>query len=192
MSSLIVILLIAAFVITIYFAFNANVSSPYKDSEKNDVDLEGLSLVKLSGDSEDWLGKAAIASEVAANEVKTKNYDKAWELYQQVKSFYMNHAKSFSFTQQQTIALDASVSKALANILRLEKKDKDAMVHICYWVASSDSMNKTQISKLSAYFNRLKVRNTKLQEVVKYVDDARPIPDFRAIQSQVSSWVEAG
>ncbi|MGJ4728620.1 hypothetical protein [Luteimonas sp. SDU101] len=70
---------------------------------------------------EDYLGKAAEAGHNAKAAVKEHRFDDAWRFYAEQKSFYMQHAKAYEFTAARTLALDASVSEHLANILRMER-----------------------------------------------------------------------
>ena len=103
--------------------------------------------------TEDYLGKAAEAGHAAKAAVKDRRFDEAWRLYATQKQRYMQHAKYYGFTGQQILALDASVSEHLANILRLEKKNDDALVHILYCAFNSRPTKSIQ-SKLPAYFKR--------------------------------------
>ncbi len=103
--------------------------------------------------TEDYLGKAAEAGHSAKLAVKERRFDDAWRLYATQKQLYMQHAKYYEFTGQQTLALDASVSEHLANILRIEKKHDDALVHILYCALNSRPTKSIQ-SKLPTYFKR--------------------------------------
>ena len=112
------------------------------------------------------------------------------QLIQQQKHFYsqLTDQQSISISITEMIGLDSNVSKDLANILRLEKKHKDALVHIIYWVANSKSVTKDQESKLRAYFNRAKLTGPTVDDVMDYCL-AAGIKEFHVIQNDVDSWV---
>lgn len=78
------------------------------------------------------MGKAAEAGQKAKDAKRTKEYDKAWGLYHEQKMLYMQHANRSDFTNRQVLALDSQVHEDLANILRVEKKNDNALTHILY------------------------------------------------------------
>lgn len=138
----------------------------------------------------DFLGKAADVGHKAKEAIKTKQYDEAWRLYHEQKSFYMQHANRSGFTAKQTLALDASIHEELANILRLENKHKDALVHIVYWVLSGDDHPiKRHQQKLQSYFNRCKFKNTELSEAENTISSNSKTPEFTLAKSIVEEWV---
>lgn len=142
---------------------------------------------------DDFLGKAAEAGHKAKAAIKDKQYDKAWGLYQEQKSFYMQHANRSEFTTNQALALDASVHEDMANILRLENKHEDALVNIVYWVlAGAGRPIKRHQQKLKSYFNRCKLKNTELSEVEKIIASNTKLPEFTLARSIVSEWVSRG
>jgi len=141
----------------------------------------------------DFLGKAAEAGHKAKAAVKAKQYDEAWGFYHDQKSFYMQHANRSGFTAKQAIALDASVHEDMANILRLENKHEDALVHIVYWIlAGSDRPLKRHQQKLQSYFNRCKFSNTTPSEAAKAIDAQTEMPEFNLAKSIVTDWVSRG
>lgn len=141
----------------------------------------------------DFLGKAAEAGHQAKAAVKDKRYDKAWGLYQEQKSFYMQHANRSGFTANQALALDASVHEDMANISRLESKHEDALVNILYWVlAGADRPIKRHQQKLKSYFNRCKLKNTELSEAERIIASNTKFPEFTLARSIVSEWVSRG
>jgi hypothetical protein len=137
----------------------------------------------------DYLGKAAEAGHKAQAAVKAKEFDKAWGLFHEQKSFYMQHANRSGFTKGQVLALDSQVHEDLANILRIENKNDDALVHILYWViANNDKPIKRHQQKLSAYFNRCKFGNTSIEEAINFSASNIANPDYVTAQSKVAEW----
>lgn len=137
---------------------------------------------------QDYLGKAALAGENARSAKKQGDFNAAWGFYQEMKEHYIQHAARQKFIAAQTLALDAAVSQQLADILRLEGKHHDALVHIIYWVACTHKPSKTQEQKLRAYFNRCKFRSVTLADLESYVSISRSNPDFTKIRDTVSGW----
>lgn len=137
----------------------------------------------------DFLGKAAEAGHKAKIAVHAKQHDVAWGLYHEQKSFYMQHAICYGFTAHQALALDSQVHEDLANILRIEGKNYDALVHILYWVlANNDKPIKRHQQKLSTYFGRCKFNNTSLNEAIPFASiHSTQHPLFFA-QSKVAEW----
>jgi len=142
-------------------------------------------------DMTDYLGKAAMCEKKGLKEVKEKKFDLAWKSFHEQKHHYMGHANRSEFTPQQALALDASVSVNLENILRLESKHLDAFTHILYWVSTSPSKTKTQEQKLKAYFNRAKIEGLTLDAVSEFVAK-RGMKDFRTIQTWITNHTEQG
>ena len=154
-------------------------------------DLNSKPIVVEDVDVEvDYLQLAAEKGREAKLAMREKNNVEAWELIQQQKHFYsqLTDQQSISISITEMIGLDSNVSKDLANILRLEKKHKDALVHIIYWVANSKSVTKDQESKLRAYFNRAKLTGPTVDDVMDYCL-AAGIKEFHVIQNDVDSWV---
>lgn len=141
----------------------------------------------------DFLGKAAEVGRKAKAAVKSKQYDEAWGLYHDQKSFYMQHANRTGFTAKQVLALDASVHEEMANILRLENKHEDALVNIVYWVlAGVDRPIKRHQQKLRSYFNRCKFKNIELAEAENDIASNTQLPEFTLAKSMVAEWVSRG
>ncbi len=135
----------------------------------------------------DFLGDAAEFKRQGMLAIKSKEYNEAWELFHKQKECYMKHSDEHSFTAQQTSALDASVSENLANILRLEGKHIDALIHIIYWVSTSSKVTKTQDKKLIAYFNRAKLNGVEASQVEKFIGTS---PNFQQIKTKLSEWIK--
>ena len=132
-----------------------------------------------------------MAREFAEKAVKDKQYDKAWGLYNEQKILYMQHANDVSFTAKQALSLDGTVHEALANIMRLEGKHQDALVHIVYWLLTNSDwpINRHQ-QKFQSYFNRCKFKNTTLAEAREVISSQCKLPDFRLAKSIVSEWID--
>ena len=137
---------------------------------------------------EDYLGQAAGKGHAAKAAVKEGQHDAAWRLLHEQKALYMQHASRCGWQAKDVLCLDGSVSQQFANILRLEKKHDQALVHILYWITTSRNQTKGQEQKLRAYFNRCKFQDITLQDVEKFIEVMKSKPDYVSIQSQVSEW----
>lgn len=147
----------------------------------------------LQDSSEDYLGEAALLGHEAKAAIKDKKYDKAFKLYQSQKELYLHHANRQGFTTQQTFSLDASVHENLANILRLEHKNDDALAHILYWViAQKERPIKRHSQKLAAYFNRCNFSNVLIEEAINFSALDISKPDYRTAQIKVAEWRSRG
>ena len=164
-----------------------------KQSETINSNEDYLQEILKDFRKDDYLGKAANVGHKAKIAVKEKEYDKAWGLYHEQKSFYMQHANRSGFTKRQVLALDSQVHENLANILRAEKKNDDALSHILYWIiANNDKPIKRHQQKLAAYFNRCKFENTSLQEAVQFSTLNIANSDYLVAQSKVVEWRSRG
>lgn len=165
-----------------------------KKKQKTDPDFEDYAdKVMAEFRENDFLGKAAEAGHKAKAAAKAKQYDEAWGLYHEQKSLYIQHANRSGFTARQVLALDASVHEEMANILRLEGKHQDALVHIIYWVlAGSDRPIKRHQQKLKGYFNRCKFKETTLSDAMKVIHAQTKLPEFTLAKTIVSEWVSRG
>jgi hypothetical protein len=166
-----------------------------KKKNPKSVSTEEIYLQEILDDfsKHDYLGKAADADHKAKAAVKAKEFDKAWGLYHEQKLFYMQHANRSGFTKRQVLALDSQVHEDLANILRIENKNDDALVHILYWViANNDMPIKRHQQKLTAYFNRCKFGNTSTEEAINFATSNISNPDFVVAQSKVAEWRSRG
>ena len=129
-----IVIVFAVFVLLVLFQM-------YRDSQK-EKGKKWLETPLYSDNN--FLGDAAEFKQQGVLSVKNKEYSKAWEAFHKQKHCFMKHADEHNFTAQQTLALDASVGENLANILRLEGKHVDALVHIIYWVSTSSRITKVQ------------------------------------------------
>lgn len=158
-----------------------------------DLGADDLQEILTEFSKNDYLGKAAIAGHEAKAAVNAKEYDKAWGLYHQQKELYMQHANRSGFTKRQVLALDSQVHENLANILRIEKKNEDALAHILYWViANNDRPIKRHQQKLAAYFNRCKFENTSIDEAIRFSVSNLKSTDYLTAQSEVAKWRARG
>ena len=141
-------------------------------------------------DAEDFLGLAANARSRAKAEIENKNYEKAWELFTKQQHYYYQHAEKQNLTASQTIALVASVSEDFANVLRLEKNHKQALVHFIYCVADEYPNVKYKAKKLPAYLNRAKLKNVDFKELENFIYSLSKPPNYRTIQGKVKEWMK--
>ncbi len=166
-----------------------NKSAPTEHEESYDDFAARLQADFLKNDH---LGKAALAGSKAKEAVVSGKFDVAWGLYHEQKQHYLQHAACCGYTKPQVLAIDASVSEPMGNILRLEGKHHDALVHIVYWVAASPRLTKSQQQKLSAYFNRCRFKTITLSDLNNLVEASQAEPDFLRIRSVISDWREQG
>ena len=149
-----------------------------KGGESEKTSIGPLDWSEFLG-TEDYLGKAA---------VKAGDYDKAWGLLHEEKSYFAKHAQKCGWSAADLVRADGGVSEAFANVMRLEAKHDQALVHILYWIMSSTTPIKRHDDKLRAYFGRCKFKGATLAMAQTYIDELDGLPDFPAIQSQVSEW----
>jgi len=143
--------------------------------------LGGLAL-------EDFLGLAAEKRRIAIEAKRAADFNLAWATLQDVKALYLKHAEQCKFTAAQTLALDASVSLELADILRLEGKHDDALIHILYWVGTSQKPTKLQQSKLSSYHRRSSIANVSPARLNDLLAQFQAHQDFRILRNVVALW----
>lgn len=195
-----IVLLVLVWLWTRFKKYKADKQDDHQHEHNNKQD-EALAVVVVKEDRNsklvvdedvdgdvDYLQLAAEKGREAKLAMREKNNAEAWELIQQQKHFYSQLTDQRIISVTEMIGLDSNVSKDLANLLRLEKKHKDALVHIIYWVANSKSVTKDQESKLRAYFNRAKLTGPTVNDVMDYCL-AAGIKEFHVIQKDVDSWV---
>ncbi len=167
-------------------------------SHSTSIDVEAISTYQKEFDvnnidtidTEDFLGLAANACNRAKDEMKNKNYEKAWELFTKQQHYYYQHAEKQNFTASQTIALASSVSEDFANVLRLEKNHKLALVHFIYCVANEYPNVKYKAKKLPAYLNRAKLKNIDFIELESFIYSLSKPTNYKTIQDKVKEWME--
>jgi hypothetical protein len=146
------------------------------DSAKSDVKALYAHLgLKEYVRPPDSLGKAAIAKDAAKVAIKSGSYDKAWGLLHEQKGFFAQHAQNYNWNAEATVAIDGAVSEDLANVLRLEKKHDQALVHILYWIATSSNSIKRHRSKLNAYLNRCKFNNVTIEDADRFLGNIKKV-----------------
>ena len=155
------------------------------------IERRAAELVKDFAE-DDCLGKAAAARDRARAAESAGRYDEAWAYYQEQKKQYMEHAQKNRFTAAQTLTLDASVSEQLANVLRVEGKHHDAMVHVLYWISAAQTPTKKQEKKLTAYFRRCKFGAVSEAELQDTVQGLRNNPEYSRMKSVVDAWRKRG
>lgn len=141
----------------------------------------------------DYLGPAAEARKAGKAAIKEGRHDDAWGYFHDQKSLYMQQANRSEFTALQVLALDSTVHVDLANILRLEKRDHEALAHILYVViAQGARASKQDEQKLATYFKRCKLQNTDIADVKKFASSKIAYPDFLSAQSKAKEWIGRG
>ncbi|MCG8608928.1 MAG: hypothetical protein MI864_00190 [Pseudomonadales bacterium] len=169
------------------FDFFRNRREEVSDNEFNEY------LIKLHAEhlKNDCLGQAAELGLQIKAALNDKNYDVAWKLCHNQKKLYLKHAKKNRFTARQILAIDGGAHYQLANILRLEGKHQEALVHILYWVMSgSDRPVKAHQQKLQSYFNRCKFKNTTLAQAKMLLANQTEMPEFTLARRIVLNWIE--
>ncbi len=137
---------------------------------------------------EDHLGKAAEAKHAAKAAIKERRFDEAWRLLHKQQEHWMAHASRMGFTKVQTLSLLSSINEEMANVLRLESRHDDALVHIMYSIATDRRPPQSRIKKLTAYFNRCKFDGEYTVERAELgVKMLKKEPDFRMAQEFVTS-----
>ena len=151
---------------------------------EEDFDTEPAANVAADAD---YLVLALDKGNEAQIAMREKNNTEAWDLLQSQKQLYSKYVASQSAGVDALVALDSPVSKDLANLLRQEKRHKEALAHIIYWVGNSQSVTKDQQSKLRAYVNRAKLSGTAVDDVMDYCS-AEGVKQFLVVQKDVDSW----
>ncbi len=139
-----------------------------------------------------YWGKAEVAGSKAQEAVAAGKFNVAWGLLNEQKQHYLQHSARCGFTKARTLELDSGVSQPMANILRLEGKHLDALVHIVYWVAASTRVTKSQQQKLPAYFNRCKFKDVSVSDLNALVEASQADPDFVRIRNTIGGWRDRG
>lgn len=151
-------------------------------------DMSSPYQVPLYGE-DDYLGLAANAKHKANWRFEMGDFDEAWKAHMKQQRYYILHANKSGFTPEHTVSLVSTVNESLANILRLEGKHRDALVHMIYRVAGARSPSKRVLKKLPAYFNRAKLDNVSFSDVEELVLQQQPLADMRAIKNAVAGWL---
>jgi hypothetical protein len=138
--------------------------------------------------ADDFLGLAANEGSKASAAIEAGKFDEAWRHYQEVSQLYLRHAKKENFTVPQTLALVGSVHRAMAKLLELEDRHQDALIHILYCTACSNSQLEYELKHYRPFFNRCKFKNVKLEEVTSVLETWKDNPDFVAIRDTVVEW----
>lgn len=137
---------------------------------------------------DDFLGLAANEGSKASVAIDAKKYDEAWGHYQEMSQLYLRHAKKEKFTVPQTLALVGSTHLAMARLLKTEERHHDALIHILYCTACSDSQLEKELKDYRPFFNRCKFNNVQIEEVISNLEEWKNNPDFTSIRDTVSEW----
>lgn len=137
---------------------------------------------------DDYLGQAANAGLKAREAMDLGDFDVAWAQYQEMSQIYLKHAHKEGFTVKQTLALVGPVHRSMARLLMQEGKHNDALVHILYYTACSDTPLEKELKNYRPFVNRCKFLGVALEEVSERISDWRAAPDLRAIRDVVAEW----
>ena len=132
---------------------------------------------------EDYLSSAAHEKQLAKDAIKGKRFDDAWRHLGNQKAYYLQHASKMRFTRLDTLVLESSPHKDMANILRIEGKHKQALTNMAYVYAANYHGKRplaTLEKKLEAYFNRVykNMSFKKFLSMLKSIEDC----DYIAIR----------
>lgn len=141
---------------------------------------------------DDFLGQAANAGSKAREAIEVGNFNAAWGYYQEMGQLYLKHAQKERFTAAQTLVLVGSVHRAMARLLKQEERHHDALTHILYYTACSESPLNKELKGYRPYFNRCKFKEVVLDEVTDHLSVWRELPDFAAIRDMVIEWINRG
>lgn len=138
----------------------------------------------------DCLGRAAVLKKKATVAVKEKEFDIAWWIYNTVQALYLEHATKRKFDNKAVIGIDSSISREMANVLRLEGKHQQALVHILYWqLGEARPQVKRDIKKLKAYYNRSKLTLISFDQMIEWMDSYQGLANYSTIQAKVAGWI---
>lgn len=144
------------------------------------------------GSHEDYLGLAAQAGARAGEAVRGKMFDDAWRLYHEQQMHYINHANRNQFTPEDALNLTSSVNERLADILRLQGRHKEALIHIVYLMTVNTRITKSQCNKLGPYFRRCKFESKNIEDAQFLTDslitNTGRSPDFSFIRDEIGVW----
>lgn len=149
---------------------------------------------KIFGESEpNYLFMSLEARKSALAAVKDGDYDEAWRCFHQQKEYDLMHCTHIDsrghYSARDILSREAKISEDLANVLRLQGKNKQALAHIVYWISANyHEPIKKHSTKLKSYFNKCKFSDTTLEQVRDFISAQSRKPDFRKIQLQVQSW----
>ncbi|MDN3638748.1 hypothetical protein QWY82_08010 [Simiduia curdlanivorans] len=143
----------------------------------------------LSYDDHQWA--AVEARKTGERHMKEGDYNAAWKHLCIAKDEFIKHASDCGFTFDQSIALDATISEIMADVLRREGRHIPALVHIIYWIIAGSRVNKKikrHGDKFKAYFDRCKFTSISRAEAwleVQFVGDAHA---YFIAESLVKRW----
>lgn len=135
------------------------------------------------GEFEGYLGEAAEQKHLAKQAIKDKRFDDAWGFLHEQKIYYLKHATANKWNRLNTLVLESSPHKDMANILRIEGKHKQALTNMAYVYAANYHGKRplaTLEKKLEAYFNRVykNMSFKKFLSMLKSIEDC----DYIAIR----------
>lgn len=144
-------------------------------------------------EQQDFLGFAAVAGRSAKEALRSGDYGAAWDFYQEQKAEYAKHAIRSEFTPKQALDLESTVHIDLANLLRLQGRHNDALVHIVYWASTlGDEASKGRQDRLRVYLKRCKLRNTSLASLTTVTASLALSPDLDEARRIVQELISRG
>lgn len=132
---------------------------------------------------------AAIAADSAKSAIEQGRHDDAWRYLSEEKMNYMKHANQVGLSAREILKLDGSVSVMQANILKLEGKHHDALVHVIYRLATQgEEVTERQEHDIKEYFDRCKFTGITFDVAKNKLRGHPELTDFRKIQALVKQW----
>jgi len=162
------------------------------DSQTN---LENLDRIQEKNEQimrDNYSVKAVDAMHKAKEAIKAKQFDAAWRLFHNAKTYFLKHANQMEMSIESSLGLQGMVHEEMANMLRLEGRHKDALTHIIYWIATDNRTLKKHDQKLLSYLKRAKLEHISLSEAIDFIGEVRNCYDFRIIQNKVNEWESKG
>ncbi len=151
----------------------------------------GIDLPELNKSGhflDDYLGQAAHKGTEAREAIASGKFDTAWGCYQEMSLLYLKHAEKQNFTKDQTLALIGRVHRAMARLLKKEKRHRDALIHALYFIACSDTPLEKELKYYRPFVNRCKLKKVTINEVTGFIKVWRKSPDFIQIRDKVAEW----
>ena len=137
---------------------------------------------------DDYIGLASLESRLASEAIESGNFDKAWGHYQKVIVLRAKGAEKYKFTKRQTIESMSNVHIALARMLTKENRHDEALMHILYYVAGSNSPLSANLKIYRPYVNRCKFADLDLTTVTAKLNSWKDEPDLVQIRDTVTDW----
>ncbi len=152
----------------------------------NNFDPYNPSTIK----KDDYSGLMASVRVRGKKAIQEKKFNEAWKLFMEQKMYIMKLCAKRGCTQKEEISMDAEVSEDLANILRIEKRHLQALVHMTYCTLVDYPTVQYKSKKLKAYFNRAKLVNTSFEDFEKIAYELQANLDFKEVSDKIKELSE--